>query len=230
MTRSFHFNDMTDVISREERERVKKRISGKRVSVIFDGATHVAEALNILRFVSELENQERKVEQRLVRLLFVTKTMKGEELAQQLMTSLSTEFGISSALLLGAIRDRASVNDVAFRHLNVLYPKLVDMGCFNHTLDHVGENMATPLLDTFVKASNCLLCSKSKSKNWLSDTNRPKSCSATRWWSKFEVINQIHYLFGDVPKFLNTQDLPEVTKRKLLQIISDPQQLVLLKM
>ena len=92
------------------------------------------------------------MEQRLVRLPFVRKAMKGEELAQQLMTSLSTEFGISSALLLGAIRDRASVNDVAVRHLKVLYPKLVDIGCFSHSLDHVWENMATPLLATFVKA------------------------------------------------------------------------------
>ena len=81
------------------------------------------------------------------------------------MTSLSTDFGMSSALLLGAMRDRASVNDVPVRHLNVLYPKLVDMGCFSHTLDHVGENMATPLLDTFFKAWNSLLCSKSKGKN-----------------------------------------------------------------
>ena len=76
LTHSFHFSHMTDFISREERESVKKRISGKRVSVIFDGTTHVAEALNILRFLSELENQERKVDQRLVRLLFVTKTIK----------------------------------------------------------------------------------------------------------------------------------------------------------
>ena len=89
-------------------ERVKKRISGKRVSVIFDGTTHVAEALNIIRFVSELENQEWKVEQCLVRLLFVTKTMKGEELAQLLMTSLSADFGMSSPLLLRAMRDQAS--------------------------------------------------------------------------------------------------------------------------
>ena len=78
LTHSFHLSHITNVISREEREREKKRISGKRVSIIFDGTTHVAEALNIVRFVSELENQERKVEQRLVRLLFVTKTMNGE--------------------------------------------------------------------------------------------------------------------------------------------------------
>ena len=38
--------------------------------------------------------------------------------------SISTNLGINSALLLAAMRDRASVNDVAIRTLKILYPNL----------------------------------------------------------------------------------------------------------
>ena len=52
----------------------------------------------------------------------------------------------------------------------------------------------------------------------------PPSYSATRWWSKFEVINQVHDTFGDVTTFLNDNhlDLPAVSRGKLTEIFNDP--------
>ena len=79
--------------------------------------------------------------------------MNGEELAHQLLSTLSVDFSISPSSLLAAARDRASVNNVAIRHLKILYPNLVDIGCFIHTLDHVGEKMATPNLEKFMKSA-----------------------------------------------------------------------------
>ena len=173
---------MIDVINKEEKDKVKKEIAGRNVSVIFDGTTHVAEALNIiLRFVSD----DWKIEQRLVKLLFVTKSMTGEELAQQLLSCLSTNLGVNSALLLAAMRDRASVNDVAIRTLKILYPNLADIGCSSHTLDHVGEKMVTPILDQFLKAWINLFAHSPKSRiAFKTQTGQsPKTHSPTRWWS-----------------------------------------------
>ena len=45
-------------------------------------------------------------------------------------------------ILLAAMRDRASVNDVAIRTLKVVYPALLDVGCFSHTLDLVRSRLA----------------------------------------------------------------------------------------
>ena len=56
------------------------------------------------------------------------------------MVILSTEFGISSNLIVAAMRDRASVNDVAIK---VVYYELLDVGCFSHTLNHAGMNEYT---------------------------------------------------------------------------------------
>ena len=40
------------------------------------------------------------------------------------------------------------MNNVA---MQMLYPNVVDIGCFSHTLDHVGENFNMPVLDQFAK-------------------------------------------------------------------------------
>lgn len=63
----------------------------------------------------------------------------------------STEYGISSDFLTAAMRDRALINQVAMRTVSIVYPNAVDVGCMSHTLDHVGDNMKTPILDKFVK-------------------------------------------------------------------------------
>ena len=177
LTLSRHLSDFIDVIAKDERKKVKEEIEGRDVSIIFDGTTHVAEALNIiLRFVTEW-----KVHQRLIRLLLVTKPMNGEELAHQLLSSLFVDFSIPPSSLLAAARDRASVNNVAIRHLKILYPNLVDIGCFSHTLDHVGEKMATPNLEKFMKLWVSLFAHSAHSRNAfkatmdssLSSTQRP---------------------------------------------------------
>ena len=81
----------------------------------------------------------------------MTKSLTGEEVARQIISVISTEMGISSDLVVGAMHDRASVNEVAMRTVKVIYQNLLDVGCFSHTLDRVGEYMKTPILDEFFK-------------------------------------------------------------------------------
>ena len=46
----------------------------------------------------------------------------------------------------------------------MLYNNMMDVGCFSHTLDHVGENMNTPILEEFIiqvqnrERNMCLIC------------------------------------------------------------------------
>lgn len=44
------------------------------------------------------------------------------------------------------MRDRGAVNGKAMRTLGVLYPNVIDIGCFSHMLDLVGDNFKTPSL------------------------------------------------------------------------------------
>ena len=50
------------------------------------------------------------------------------------------------------MRDGASTNGVAMRTLEVVYPKCMDIICFSHTIDRVGEHFCTPVLDDFITA------------------------------------------------------------------------------
>ena len=66
-------------------------LSALACSVIFDGTTHVCEAMvTVLRYVDETWC----IQQRVAKLLLMAKSMTGEELARQLIVTLSTELAI----------------------------------------------------------------------------------------------------------------------------------------
>ena len=92
-----------------------KEISGKPVSIILDGTTHITEAFAVvLHFVDGWN-----VKQRLCGLKYLTKSLSGEQAACLLDEFISTELGISSSLIIAVMHDRASVNLVAMRTLCV---------------------------------------------------------------------------------------------------------------
>ena len=173
----------------------------------------------VLRYVTE----EWSIEQCVCRLMLLAKSLTGEEVARLIVTSLSTELGVPSHLVVASMRDRASVNDVAMRTVNVLYNQIMDIGCFSHTIDHVGERMKTPVLDDFSKGWIGLFSRSPKSRlAWRTLTGLPPpSFSNTRWWSRFEVIHQVFKAFGDVTRFLESDHMPPATSSKLLDILND---------
>ena len=72
--------------------------------------------------------------------------MTGEEIACQLIHVLTANYAIGPDQLIAAMRDRVAANGVAMRTLAVVYPKVMDIGCFLHTIDRVGEHFKTPIL------------------------------------------------------------------------------------
>ena len=204
---STHLRQLIPFILHDEVKTLKQEISGRPISIIFDGTTHVAEAfVVVLHFIDNWT-----VVQRVGRLMLLAKSVTGEEVACLLVETLSTQLGIASHLITAAMRDRASVNSVAMRTIAVLYPCMFDVGCLSHTLDHVGERMQTPVLDLFIKGWIGMFAHSPKTRlAWTTQTGLPSpTYSATRWWSKFEVIQKVHDSFGDVVTFLSCQNLPK---------------------
>ena len=92
-------HDYIPFILSEEESHVRSEIAGKKVSVVYDGTRCLSEALAIiLRFVS-------KIEQRLVRVQMLSKSLPGEEIARELISVLSVSFSIGSSDLLASMRD-----------------------------------------------------------------------------------------------------------------------------
>ena len=101
----------------------------------------------LVRFVDEKWN----IQQCVVKLMLLAKSLTGEEVARQLIVSLTTELGIESDLLIAAMCDHSSVNNVAIHTLSTVFPKVLDIGCFSHTQNYVGEHMKIPILEEFLK-------------------------------------------------------------------------------
>ena len=117
-------SDLIPFILSEEVQRLKSEIKDKPISVIFDGTCRLGEALVItVRYVSDAFTIER-----LIKLQILTKSLAGEEIAREVLSVLSIEYGISSYDLVGTMRDRASSNNVAIQIMKILYPNMLDIG------------------------------------------------------------------------------------------------------
>ena len=224
---SSHLRELVPFILEQETHRLKEEVRGKHLSIIFDGTTHVCEALVvIIRYMEKWV-----IKQQVCRLMLLAKALTGEEVARQLITVISTELSVTPDLVVAAMRDRASVNSVAIRTVSVIYNNMLDIGCISHTLDHVGEKLHTPVLDEFMTNLISLFSRSPKARLiWKSQTGISfVSYSSTRWWSKFELIKQVHNLFPDVCTFVRNDELPS-TARKLLATVEDSASLRKLQM
>ena len=113
---------------------------------------------------------------------------------------------------------------MAMATLILLYPSLLDIGCFSHTIDRVGEQFKVPVADEFTRLWISLFSRSPKARlAWRSYCGRAvPTHSETRWWSRWEVTKQILEGYPDVEGFLRSSDnLSPATVRKLLEILND---------
>ena len=138
------------------------------------------------------------------------KSLSVDEIAREVISTLSIDYQVSPTTLLACMRNRAATNNVALRTLKVLYPNIVDIGCFSHPMDHVGEKFVTPVLEEFISGLISLFSHSPKNKDlWCEQTGRSmKSFSTTRWWSRWEVMEQLLVQFGDVEPSLQKKEFP----------------------
>ena len=164
------------------------------------------------------------IKQKLVQLSMLAKSLSGDEIAREILTVLSTQLGIPSGNLLAIMRDGASVNKVAVISIAILYPSAIDIGCFSHTLSHVGEKFNAPVLAKFLKHWERMTQHSHKARLlWREITGRNlRTYSPTRWWSLWECQFQLLDLFGDISTFLRAyfnQGIAPKSLDKLLQLL-----------
>ena len=87
-------SDLISFVLKEEQQRVKQEIDPKCVSVIFDGTSRLGKALAVvLRFIGE----NWTIEQRLLRVQLLAKSLSGQEIARELISVLSTSYSVDSS-------------------------------------------------------------------------------------------------------------------------------------
>ena len=173
-------SDLVPFILSQEKEMLKNDLAEKCLSITFDGTTRLGEVFVIMvRFV----DPNWCIYQRLIRVQILAKSLSGEEMAREIINSLSVEYGVLSQQILAVMHDCASTNTVAMRTLKVLYPMAIDIGCFSHTLDRVGERFDVPTLYSFMIYWISLFSHSSKAKLfWRQRTGISiQGYSATCW-------------------------------------------------
>lgn len=218
-------------VRKEEEEMIKGEISGHNVSVIFDGTTRLGEALAIVvRFITA----DWEIKQRLVRLQLIAKSLKGDELAREIITVLAQQYNVQNSSLCAAMRDGASVNGAAIRTVKVVFPKVVDVRCFSHAIDGIGSHFNIPTLRRFLQLWNALFGHSPATRiAWKERTGiSNKSYSPTRWWSWWEVANQIMLQFAEIHPFLQArlqEAANKATLRQLDEMLANAQTKLLLQ-
>ena len=239
LTASAHLGQYISIVFNQEVERIKNELTlpgqtsmTRDVSMIFDGSTRQGEAIAVI--VRFLDNNW-SIIQRLVRIDICSKSVNADELAQVLNQCLSVDYGVNTNSLLAAMRDGASVNQAALDRIAFIFPKMLNVVCFSHTLDNVANHLVIPTLLEFGSVWIRLFRHSYKAKLLWKDLTgqRPRSYSETRWWSKWEVYQQIVMQFGDIGRFLIEAEAPKVGPQLLPQlqaILSDPVRLINLKL
>ena len=212
--------------TKEEEEMIKGEISGHNVSVIFDGTTRLGEALVIVvRFITA----DWEIKQRLVRLQLIVKSLKGDDLAREIITVLAQQYNVQNSSLCAAMRDGASVNGAAMRTVKVVFPKVVDVRCFSHAIDGIDSHLNIPTLRRFLQLWNALFghspATRIAWKERMGISN--KSYAPMRWWSWWEVANQIMLQFAEIHPFLQAilqEAANKATLRQLDECLPTPRQ------
>ena len=223
LTSESHLRELVPSVVTKEKETLKSELSQvNAVSTIFDGSTRLGEALAIVvRFVDRHWN----VQQRLVRLQVLAKSLKANELAQCLIQALAVDFSIQPGALLAAMKDGASVNKAALQQVKFFFPQLLDVTCFSHTIDNVGKHFEFRVLDTFAQYWVSMFSHSAAVRiAWKTKTGTAmRTYSPTRWWSKWEMMKHVLEYFGDVEPFLRENDqLVPATRVHLLEIFNSP--------
>ena len=110
---------------------------------------------------------------------------------------------------------------------------MLDVRCFSHTIDHVGEHFNTPTLSAFVSSWVSLFGHTPKARLlWKQQTGRSVTTySVTCWWSKWEVIKHLMVQFGNLHLFLSSgENFAPALRPKLLAVLDDPNQSRLLQL
>eukprot|EP00112_Aurelia_sp_Birch-Aquarium-sp1_P014586 Seg3162.1 transcript_id=Seg3162.1/GoldUCD/mRNA.D3Y31 product="hypothetical protein" protein_id=Seg3162.1/GoldUCD/D3Y31 len=231
LTARGHLSEIIPQVMEREKETLKNEIAPHDgFSVVFDGSSRLGEALAIvIRFIDKNWN----IQERLVRLETLAKSLKHQELAQRLIQCLAVDYSIQPNFILAAMRDGAAVNEAAINQIKFYFPSIFNVTCFSHVVDTSGKRFQFRLLDTFFKYWNAMFAhSPAVRLAWKTRTGKAmRTHSVTRWWSKWEVLDQVCQYFGDIEPFLaEIEGLVPATRDHLLELFNDQENVSDLKL
>ena len=214
-------------------------VTGRPVSVTFDGQCSFCEIECLIFFV--VINYQLIC--MCVALSLLKKSPDGAQLARWIFESI-IRVGSSLTFVEAATRDRASVNEAALDNLRPFAPQLVNIPCYMHTTDHVGDKLDEGLVRELINAyvslfsnkvallgfsvPDCACLQQKRPRLLWAELSPvgPTLLGETRFWSKYETLVDIFLRYklvvdSFVPKLLQAGIAP-ATVARIAKIIYDP--------
>ena len=109
--------------------------------------------------------------------------------------------------------------------IKVVYPDKIEVRCYSHTIDLLGDKFYIPNLDSFICLWVSLFARSPWPRLWWKGRTGKamSSYSSTCWWSKWEVMSHVMVFFGGVAPFLQANpEMSPATNHRLLEVLQNP--------
>lgn len=203
------------------------RLRDAHVAVCFDGGklNHTVD----VTLVTFVENYT--IQTLLIGMKRTERSLDHKALAY-LVTEHLSRVGIKLLSVVFVNSDRASVCIKAAKELNP--PALlreannrrdlsIHIGCFCHTLNNAGLKMrkGTRELWIFTKSWNKMVSTSASAATYFKEKYgvRPKSYSATRWWSWWEIVVFLKENFACIPQFLRVMEQKKWSTKSVTKML-----------
>ena len=224
LTDSSHMSQLyIPLIEKREIEHIAKEHFEQHFTLIFDGTTRLGEAVNM---VTRTITDNFDIRMRLVAFKTTLVHMNGDGLFRLIATTLQRILGIDLDYCVSYARDSCSTNYDAVNRLLSLSVNALNMLCFPHTLHNTGKHLKLPVLEEFSAAWLQLVPKPGAARlRWAAILGHSvSSYSTVRWWSRWDIYQEIALNFGAVPQFLADLDrdsIGDATTKKMLAVINN---------
>ena len=202
---------------------VVKELLEQYFAVIFDGTTRLGEAINV---VTRSITDDFMIRMRLVAFKTTKVHCDGDALFRLILNTLQTKLGLNLDYCVAYARDSCATNHSAVNLLMPASANALNMLCFPHTLHNTGKHLELPVLNEFMTSWLSLVPQPGAAKlHW--EAILGKGCSKyskVRWWSRWEIMQEIATNFGALPNFLadlDNNNIGDATTKKMIAILTN---------
>ena len=176
-------------------------LRGQYVTMIFDETTKSGSNMAIIfRYI----DNKWKIRELLARVLITQGAYDSVSLMQQLV-SVAEEYSIDERCLVGMSRDTCSTNELAMKGARAKYYSVMDIGCFGHGANLLGQRLDLTDVKQFSKDVCALLgtdAGKLFFQEEMAEFQRPTDGGATRWYSECESVIQVGETLPELYDFI----------------------------
>jgi len=178
-----HMNDLIPIINSAHRKELKEWLKDNQLCLALDTASREGECFALTARI--INSKTFQPETRLIAVRLYESSFNGAQLACVLNGLLGAELGIAPGNIIATVRDRAAYGKISMRTLTPLWQNALDMECFAHTFNHVGENMHHTTLTNFTRSLSHLWSKSHRARVMWRDMVGvyPPSSADNRWWS-----------------------------------------------